>query len=146
MNFPVLPTDNLYKFLAIAGLVILLFCAVYPIRLVGELQLKSAELDTKVQLLTNEANAYNQEVSTKGGLSKPDYDKAQIRMQTFAAKKIELVGEIRKARILSNQLIFLLVFTSVGSIAGIWLSYFGFRLWYLRVQRPADLLAAKQLA
>jgi hypothetical protein len=51
MNLPSLPTDNLYKFLALSGLFIVLFSFIFPMKRVGELKLKASEIITQAEVL-----------------------------------------------------------------------------------------------
>jgi hypothetical protein len=49
MNLPSLPTDNLYKFLALSGLAIVLFSLVFPIIRISEIRMQIIEVDTQLK-------------------------------------------------------------------------------------------------
>lgn len=51
MNLPILPTDNLYKFLALSGLAIIALCIVFPLQRIHDLDLKLIETGTKIKVL-----------------------------------------------------------------------------------------------
>jgi hypothetical protein len=60
MNLPVptLPTDNLYKFMALSGLAIIIFSLVFPMIRISEIKLKMVEVETQLAVLHIEINDY----------------------------------------------------------------------------------------
>ena len=58
MNLPIptLPTDNLYKFMALSGLAILIFSLVFPVIRMSEIKLKMVELEIQGEILKIEKN------------------------------------------------------------------------------------------
>jgi len=60
MNLPVptLPTDNLYKFMALSGLAIVIFSFVFPMIRMSEIKLKLVEVETQTELLEIETKDY----------------------------------------------------------------------------------------
>jgi hypothetical protein len=73
MNLPTLPTDNLYKFLALSGLAIIGFCIALPLQRINQLELKMAEIHTQKDILEIDIeNIYNDmldALATKGILN-----------------------------------------------------------------------------
>lgn len=51
MDFPNLPTDNLYKFIALVGVVVLLVASYFPIIKARELKLAMIEIEGKTRIL-----------------------------------------------------------------------------------------------
>ena len=72
MNIPNLPTDNLYKFMALSGLAIFLLSIVFPLRQVNDIKLKMIEIETQVEMFKLESEKFGDDVmdalSTKGNL------------------------------------------------------------------------------
>ncbi len=81
MNLPSLPTDNLYKFLALSGLAIVLFSLVFPIIQISEIRLKIIEIETQMEVLEmdtgNVENDLIEALVNKGNLS--PQEKGQFR-------------------------------------------------------------------
>src|SRR6266853_268176 len=51
MHFPNLPTDNLYKFLALSGVVVVLASIFYPKSRLGEIQQRVIEVTAEMRIL-----------------------------------------------------------------------------------------------
>jgi hypothetical protein len=56
MDLPSLPTDNLYKFLALSGLFIVVFGFIFPMTRISELKLKACEVNTQIEVLRIEVD------------------------------------------------------------------------------------------
>lgn len=62
MNFiPSVPTDNLYKFMALAGLVIVVLSIVLPASKISEIERLSVEIDSDILLLEAETQWYRED-------------------------------------------------------------------------------------
>ena len=147
MNLPALPTDNLYKFLALSGLVLFVISFVFPRSLVDELELKTVETQTEVNLLVREVSALNKDVdvaAAKPNLSDEALEKLSERRDQLNEKAIRLEGQKERQKTLLKQLRYAVDLSLFGSILGYLIAHVGFWLWYTRVQRLADLLARKQ--
>lgn len=84
MILPTLPTDNLYKFLALSGLAILIFGVVYPYKLANELELKIVDVGTQIKLLEFESAAIGRVISLleqKKDLTRDEIDTLRIRQK-----------------------------------------------------------------
>ena len=95
MNLPSLPTDNLYKFLALSGLVIVLFSFIFPMKRIGELKLKSLEIKTQAEVLRIEVDYLKQDTSTwaeKANLNPEETLLLRKRTREAAIKVAELEG------------------------------------------------------
>jgi len=176
MNLPIptLPTDNLYKFMALSGLAILIFSLVFPVIRMSEIKLKMVELEIQGEILKIEKNhiIFESNKTVEGQkwmvhldreklakLSKKeldyylnelilqgkDLDNDLKRMIEVKKKFVELEGRIKLVEVLNKDLRFYLIFLMTGGLLGSFLCSFGFGLWYVLVQRPNDLLLKTQV-
>jgi hypothetical protein len=150
MNVPTLPTDNLYKFLALTGLVLMLACF-------GALEFRAAkqqELDTAVSL-GKEALGYLErdiervaERLTGQATEDQEYPKVtaneyaqfKMRIRNVGEDIIELRGKSERAEAhyqRTQRILFLLL---LGGIFGGFIAIAGFALWYVRLQKYQDVL------
>jgi hypothetical protein len=167
MPFPIAPpTDNLYKFIAIVGLLILGFCVTYPWILKHDINMEKikterdlAILNIKSQHVTEEDNAlgdiYDEqtqdELGSKKIQSKLDEDHLKARTTTndnlrwILIEKYEEIKAKQKQIELESYWIKLIVCFSYGGIfIGIILVIVGFRLWYFRFQMYQDAIIKDQ--
>ncbi len=132
MNIPSLPTDNLYKFMALSGIFIAVFgYSVYWIQggRTQEIVEELSGLETRLEVIIKSP------IVTGDSSIDTEKDLEAI------AKVMQLTKEfdnLQKERVVyRNFSIFCLV---VGSI----LSISGFSLWYFRVQKFQDMLLRKE--
>lgn len=165
------PTDNLYKFCAITGVIIVLTSLYIPLTLSHDLRrqvaavkldLSKAEIESKY--VTEEAARYRKIVENYNNGLTEDKSRARGKMpviiseQEFkeglaallkAAKDVELkTAEIRSGSEQSEDLLSELRFvrnTAYGSsFFGLVLALFGFRRWYEKIQIYQDKLLQRQ--
>ena len=105
------PTDNLYKFMAIFGLILWIGGALYP-------WTKAYEVEK--ELITLEAEIKH------------------AQEQPAQANVIELEKKLKLNRLLFKVAIGYCAFGILGFLIGGFLTYYGFKLWYMRVQKPLD--------
>lgn len=147
MNLPTLPTDNLYKFLALSGLALLLFSMVYPLNTLNDLELKAVEARTQIKLLELELSVLERNIDAASRKKEPSPDEVarlSDRQQQLKAKAIQNEGERERLTTLVKQLRFAFNGLIGGLLIGYALAHLGFYLWYVRVQKPADKLARTQ--
>ena len=140
-NFPTAPTDNLYKFLALTGLALLLFSLVYPANLMRELELRAAETKTRHALLKEEITQLQDDIQVamaRDSKSADEWLSLKQRHQELRLKKIQADGETRLLAVLIMQTRYVFNALVLGSLLGYGMAHLGFHLWYTRVQRPAD--------
>jgi hypothetical protein len=148
MNLPSLPTDNLYKFLALSGLVIVLFSFIFPMKRIGEIELKSLEIKTQVEVLKIEIDYLKEDTKTwaeKANLNHEETVLLRKRTKDAAIKVAELGGRTEQIEALRGELRFYWRFIKVTVWLGAVISLVGFYLWYFLVQKPNDLLLRKQI-
>lgn len=146
MEVPNLPTDNLYKFMAIAGVVLVVFGLSFPLRIAGKLQLQLIEARTEVDLSRVRADRLSERVERWKAMPEQTPEQAEKfrdDLQLLREKSVQDVGLVSKVGAIFSQLIFLIVAGSASTLYGYILARRGFKLWYERVQRPNDLRLAK---
>lgn len=158
MNIPNLPTDNMYKFIALAGLSLCVLSPVYYQVFSREVILKNFELRAEMRRIKQESQFLREDVDELRGESNelkgaPNVADEKGRILKQAAALEEKTRELMRQQIqadklasealLSNDQIDQLWWVSlVGLIAGINLLSFGLRLWYTRVQKYQDQVLA----
>ena len=148
MNLPSLPTDNLYKFLALSGLFIVLFSFIFPMKRIGELKLKTLEIETQSEVLNIEIDFLKHDTITWAEKDKLDPEETVLirkRTRETKIKLAELVGRRAQIEVLKKELLFYWRFIQVTFWFGLVISLAGFTLWYFLVQKPNDLLLRKQI-
>ncbi len=196
MNIPNLPTDNLYKFLALFGLVLFLFCNIYPTTKLNKVEeevikikTEIGEIDLEIDFLEEEIDKYEEDIeeaemtiseyqfsdttaskinaeNLARNLQSKDYrdylefiykykddifpvHKLQREIQAKREKinqkrnkiKLRLYRSMREREIVSQKnsdIIKLAWGWAIGSSIGFTMMFFGFRLWYKKVQKPID--------
>jgi len=146
MNIPKLPlppTDNLYKFMAISGVVLLivapLFWAQFYITHAERtrLALQALRID-----LSPEHEYWNSKARIERGESVTDEQRKLVEKYDALRKESERVGSEflvydRFSYVVTGAAIIL-------GVLGLVLTCFGFPLWYRKVQKPLDRILAKQ--
>jgi len=156
-----LPTDNLYKFLAISGLVIVMFSIYYPFQKDHELKFLLIDIDSEIKLKELQITY----LETKSGLLKQELDKIEkmlnendqipdkelhrTKMQTMYddfyksvlelhKSNINIIKDTEKSQLLNKELEVYKIIGIVSLVLGIIVMVGGFWVWYIKVQRPAD--------
>ncbi|UTJ07479.1 hypothetical protein [Arcobacter roscoffensis] len=148
MNIPNIPTDNLYKFLSISSMLITIFFFVIPLYL-------KHEIDIKIIYLTGEMDLIEKKIS----ITSNDLDILDKLAQTEdkqSLKYIELEKEIKKNNLVNENslneirvkstliayykknLFYLAIISFIILFVSIPMTFIGFRLWYIKIQKPLD--------
>lgn len=129
IDIPSLPTDNIYKFMALSG-VFLFALALYffsrfyasAVSRVSELEVMIAEQEAEISFIENQESP----------------DKIQMLKVSMKHNKIKaLVGGVALQR---KQLTQAFVVSVVIALVGTLVAYLGFNLWYYRTQIYQDKL------
>ena len=149
MNLSTLPTDHLYKFLALAGLALFVFSVAYPTNLISDLELRIVESETQIRLQDADISKFEGELDAFEK-KKPHPSEQEVlilrdNFQQLKVKKIEVQGKTERLAILNKQLREAFNLLKLSALVGLLMAFVGFLLWYVRVQRPADLLARQQV-
>ena len=158
---PAIPTDNLYKFLAISGLVLLVICLLYPPMIVEETTARAANLRAAVTVMKHRVANARQDVDYTSdalaeGKKNPDLSdenlheiEAENARNMKEARQLEIdVAELERDVVIADaavrvslnrmRLMSDLVYVAFGAMI------IGFLLWYRRVQRHADAILKEQ--
>jgi hypothetical protein len=147
MNLPTLPTENIYKFMALSGLALLIFSFTFPSRLADELELKAVEVTVEGKLISMEVSELQGEVeSAKSNPNLSIEDKISFthKLTQLNTKLIQFSGNNLRLSVLHKQASHALNLSLSGFFFGLITAFFGFIFWYIRIQKPADLLLKKQ--
>jgi len=105
------PTDNLYKFMAIIGLLMWVGGAIYPWTKLYEAEKEMVVLQAQIEYSKTHPNQFTAlELTIKN---------EQIRLKVKAGIAFTIIG-------------------GLSFFVGGYLMNFGFRFWYFRVQKPLD--------
>ncbi len=129
MNVPLPPTDNLYKFLAIFGLVIVVMSFIFPHLLIFDLETQIIKLNGEAAVLEYDIQSY--ERNSKLKISATDEKQLRHRVAEVTGKKEIISG-------LAKQIKDLLGMLWIWIGLGIFLMIIGFQLWYFKVQKYQD--------
>ena len=142
MNIIQPPTDSLYKFMAVSGLLILCFSMIWPELRLYELEQQMIQVVGEVNILKVEANNLKEDMESLGKDKRTP--NALIEKRQLLEIKIEQIKTKGDLAILAttdtkrmNRIL------SIGVAFGLILSLLGFILWYLKVQMWQDIAIKK---
>jgi hypothetical protein len=131
------PTDTLYKFMAISGLIIVLTSLGYGIKEIQQLRIDVINMNTESSILNEEVDRVGKEISAmEKHQDDPNYNK-NIETKLIELTEKSLMG-IGKEEILNEkkfQIIIYLVLMIFINVIGSLLSFLGFRRWYLMEEK-----------
>jgi hypothetical protein len=151
MPLPNLPTDNLYKFLALAGLTLGLFSFVFP--KIQEHDVNRVLWETKIDIdVAGEQLSYieqqisildvkREEVYRKNANLKPIKDDEMRILDLQHNLRIQQAQARNKTKLLvdlTRELEDIRFFSKMGIVFGLVLACCGFSLWYVKLQRHQD--------
>lgn len=141
---PNFPTDNLYKFMSIFGLALLLYGLITPFFVLNtnldkieKVAVEAAELSARIELLP--------ETLEVDPPKRGDTKRARELLEGTADLRAMHAGIGVKKDIvhrLNQQNLFVIVLSVLVSIVGLSLASAGFYLWYARVQKYEDMALA----
>ncbi len=159
MAFPQLPTDNLYKFLALSGVAILLASVLGPFGRFEQDWVAIHRIKGETDVLQMRVTHHEQRVQRlKSDMSRPDAEAASpgrredlVTQIEASQEALELAGAELKARSdlaasIHHQTDDLFVLGGLGISLGLSLATAGFVLWYRRVQVHQDALLRSEAA
>ena len=141
MNIPNLPTDNLYKFIALVGVVVLLAASYFPIIKARELRLAKIEIEGQMRLLEIEVQ-HLQDTTKQLGSNETigDCNREELvgKAYKLKMKNEEIKTNSKKVEVIGIDYELIRKIQVAGMILGFILSAFGFFLWYFRIQKYQD--------
>ena len=141
MNYPSIPTDNLYKFIALSGLAITLLSITYPVSKVLELELAVVEAKSEKEKISIEDVEIKREIERLEKEKNPSSQTVILLRERMVQQRIKAVEFSKILRIIEIQLEWVQEYSYaaiVGLIIGPWIAIFGFIRWYIKIQRPLD--------
>jgi len=149
MEIPTVPTDSLYKFLAIAGLVLWALSLGFPIWRITQLRLEVSHVEERVSAYELERRWLDQDIERLEQLPEPtqeDIDDLRARNREAEKTAVALRAASSRAALILGWLRWLWGGCAVGALIGLTLSTVGFSLWYRRIQILQDGILAAQAA
>ena len=148
MNFPLLPTDNLYKFVAVAGLILSAYCAFFAYQQVLDIKLQRARAETEEDIIRLEIEQIERDaekINRKKDPSSDEIKEISARIRTAQVQKLRVRGKRNEVDILTTQVWVHFFVLWTGILGGICMSGWGFTQWYYQIQKPNDELTRKNL-
>ena len=156
-----LPTDSLYKFCALSGILILLVSLYFPIKIIETIHSKilANTLEIKRIGIETEHQEYKfgiidtkvREILKSKGLTldqiNKEIDNYLKTVDTTYALKIKTAeaGIINKEnKRLNDKLLLITIICAVGDAIGMFLALYGFFNWYFKIQVYQDRIIKKQ--
>ena len=149
MQLPSLPTDNLYKFIALLGIVLLVTAIVVPVKIQDEIDKDFARLvliqQVKIDLAVlewNQAGSPPNTLTTEEAIEKWRSSQKEKKEELQSRlRKLELSGAEHAEYLSAIQVRqrWRRIAYCIGPI-GIFLMCIGFRLWYVRLQKYQDMI------
>jgi len=162
MNIPNVPTDSLYKFMSLAGTIIVI--SAFYIMTTQSIEVEKFRFKIKMEAVENhlsinllreksaEINELINKLKLKKKESKRLLNEIKVLNEQFneLSHQIDIGLEKRKINAdelvnLSNRGLFTAVLGSFFILLGIFLSAAGFWAWYIKIQIPLDKLLKNQL-
>ncbi|WP_227024022.1 hypothetical protein [Xanthomonas arboricola] len=148
MEIPSLPTDNLYKFAALAGIILTVLGIGYPAAKLLEVKLIANEVRTEYKASEVRAEAFkrlNARLSDKKKNTQEQIDRYESLRDKGLEEIALLHGKTEKIILLANFGQFYVAIGFLMSISGIFLASWGFSKW-IAVQRINDAILMNQLS
>jgi hypothetical protein len=146
IDYAKLPTDNLYKLLAISGLLIAAVSVAWPMHLINDLEVQAIELNKDLKTLEFQTDLLDRQVSRHQNASKqeeigPHWD--ALKQQKLRA--FELEATIEKLDTVVRQTRMVRWACYIGAPTGLLAAIAGFSLWYSKGLRHQDRLLQYQI-
>lgn len=148
MNLPSsIPTDNLYKFMAITGLVLIILSLYWYNKNLREIALESIELRSQVQLMAEKNFILDEKKKIVEAIKNSTSEEALAILN----QRAELLREAPTITKRWEQLFFManefkkqkwIIFAVI--VLGVGITTVGFYLWYIRLQKYQDILMKKE--
>ncbi|PAK91743.1 hypothetical protein B8X02_11865 [Stenotrophomonas rhizophila] len=148
MDIPSLPTDNLYKFAALAGLLLIVLGLAYPSSKIFEIELYQNEIDTDIALAEARAEAFRRlsdRLTERSPVTREQADQFEVARDAGFEGTAQIREKSKRARILLDQALFYFYVGIALLVFGAILSVWGFSNW-LRLQRAADAIMLNELS
>ena len=133
MNIIQPPTDSLYKFMAVSGLLILGFSMIWPELRLYELEQQTVQVVGEVNILKIEADNLKEDMAILGkDKSVPEALIEKRHLLEIKLEQIQTKGELVGLATTDTRRMSRVLY--MGVAFGLILSFLGFILWYRKVQ------------
>lgn len=156
MNIPNPPTDNLYKFISISGLLIFLVSFIFPRYLNKEYVLLYGEIKGELRSMENEIESLDNSIVSDDSIraqipllllhpSLPNLFQKLLSDELYKSKNLrkemrDLVKKWETSEALYSEIENWRKIGYYGIGCGLILMIIGFALWYLRLQKYQDMI------
>lgn len=127
------PTDNLYKFLAVAGLLMMLFGVGYPIQRKLQISSELHDLVTETLVATEKVKHFvgvAERVKSNPEATTEDWEGAYALQSDGLVAVSVRAGKISRLKLQNEQSVMCTLIGGFIAIIGLLISAFGFRRWY----------------
>ena len=144
IQFPSIPTDNFYKFLAVGGLILFVLTLYSNYYLMIKVETSLADIEAEAEILKIERSSIKEKIDyfkKKGRLNNEELSIQEKQLKISAAR---LDGNLRKTEITFNYLQELAYYNFALIFVGVFMMSIGFRLWY-RLQKVQDRILESEI-
>jgi Ca2+/Na+ antiporter len=164
LHFP--PTDNLYKFIAISGILLVLYNLIFTSQFLINNHVQAQKISNELDIVEIEQNHLHEDILylkkkvsiLSENLEKKSVEESSEELKEFSTLNAKLKTKNREIEIKIKEMenknkllkdrvkfgIFLIIIGLITFIVGIYLTYRGFYLWYHRLQKYQDTLIKKK--
>ena len=143
MNIIQPPTDSLYKFMAVSGLLILGFFVIWPELRLYELGQQTVQVVGEVNILHREVDHLQEDMVRLGkNKSVPEILIEKRRLLEIKLEQIGTKGELLELATTDMRRMIRVLY--MGVVFGLILSFLGFILWYRKVQMWQDIAIRRE--
>jgi hypothetical protein len=148
IDLPSLPTDNLYKFIALCGLVLFIASVTIPNILATRFRDQVDDLTIEAAPLEEEIKILHEQIARFENASPPDAER--VSATRAASDQIRIKAAVVRAKLSvahnrQKDLRLLLWVVVIGGILSSVIMWSGFRLWYYRLQQYQDAAVMTQI-
>ena len=146
MSIPNLPTDNLYKFIALSGVAMFIIINLYSFKNIIEIEEDIRKLKLESKIYKKESGFIDEDINNfnTDGLNSiseviNQLDPIKIKLRELAIKEIRIKHNLEEVEKRNNDKYLLLIIWSATMIISISMMVYGFSYWYKRVQKFLDI-------
>jgi hypothetical protein len=139
MQIPNPPTDNLYKFLSVFGLITLIFSTAAPLWTSYTLSLRIYQLQSEGDTLKIELDYLQRKIGQENSSDRFIAEQAS-NTKDLQIRTAQLSRKTEEIKFIREELEGWKIFIVVGMALGWSLIFIGFSLWYFRLQRYQDII------
>jgi hypothetical protein len=136
MELPTIPTDNLYKFLTVFGILVAIASLLIPRYVHNQMRVQVLRADTELREAQARSDAIHRVNQAQN--NQMNYVELTTQLEGIQPAIARAEGRKQEAESQEVQASRLVATSNVGVAVGIALATLGFVLWYLNLQRWQD--------